>query len=141
MTPGEILTQVVVPIITVGEGLVIGYLLTARGKRADRIDKAIDLTADTLVAKRIAELDPEGRFITQLLKRVEYLEQSERERLAQAEARTERITRLESEKSRLEANVQALKYELAAKLNAALGPIQRQAAALLSEAAAKEEQK
>ncbi len=125
--------QIVLTVMVPLEAVVIGYLLTSHKEKGQRRRVEHEQTADAAAKEHQADLDAEDRFIGRLMNRVAELENREAVRITDAIARTERI-------ARLEAQVEALKYELAGKINAAMSVVEQKAAVVLSEAIKKEGQ-
>lgn len=117
----------------------IGFLLTGLKEKRQKRQTLLEQTADAHARSHAADLDAEGRFISQLLGRVAELERREEVRTQETIARMERMMKLESDNVSLNAKVEALKYELAGKINAAVSVVEQKAAVVLSEAIKREE--
>lgn len=125
--------QVILAILVPAQGIALAYFFNERSKRKTEERAAQERLATTSAQFRAADLEASDKLVGRLLNRVDHLEENEAKFTAGAEARLERVMRLESENARLEAKVEALKFELAGKINASMNHIAQQTATALSE--------
>lgn len=129
--------QILLGVWTPISATVIGWLLLRGEKRNERQQNHVTLTADALAKQHIADVDAEQRFINNLMARVVYLEEQERQTILKRETRDAQMQELYTANARLGMQVEALKYELAGKINAAVSKIEQSAASALIEAGKK----
>jgi len=126
--------QLLVTILVPVEGLIIGYLITRGKERKEQREKEIETTADAQAQQHIADLDAEAKFTAMLLGRITHLENQDLERQRQSENRAQQMHVLELANQKLSMQLDAMKLELAGKINAAVSTVEKAAATVLSEA-------
>lgn len=130
--------QVALALMVPLNGVLLTHLLLERREKRKKKSEDAERASDAKAREHIADLDAQDKFTAQLLVRVRDLETWQVERMKDAEVRTERMAKLEVENVVLSQRLEAMKYELAGKIGAAMGAVEKRVASALIEREEKE---